>query len=65
MPVVRVAAIDCGTNAIRLLVADVETDEVKPNDEFTQWKWVTYEEGPWAETPPNVGQFAKLALEVR
>lgn len=48
-----------------VFVADVETDEVTPNDEFTQWKWVTYEEGPWAETPPNVGQFAKLALEVR
>jgi 8-oxo-dGTP diphosphatase len=48
-----------------VFVADVDTAEVRPNDEFTQWKWVTYEEGPWSETPPNVGQFAKLALEAR
>jgi 8-oxo-dGTP pyrophosphatase MutT (NUDIX family) len=45
-----------------VFVADVDTDAVAPNDEFTQWKWVTFEEGPWAETPPNVGDFAKLAL---
>lgn len=45
-----------------VFVADVETDEVQPNDEYTQWKWVTHEEGPWADTPPNVGQFAKIAL---
>lgn len=28
MPVTRVAAVDCGTNSIRLLVADVEPDDV-------------------------------------
>lgn len=47
-----------------VFVADVDTDVVHPNDEFTQWKWVTYDEGPWADTPPNVGQFAKIALAV-
>lgn len=46
-----------------VFVADVDTEEVRPNDEFTEWRWVAYEEGPWAGTPPNVGQFAKLALE--
>ncbi len=46
-----------------VFVADVETDVVTPNNEFAEWKWVTYEEGPWSETPPNVGDFAKLALE--
>lgn len=46
-----------------VFVADVETDEVRPNDEFSLWKWVTFDEGPWAESPPNVGDFARLALE--
>jgi len=46
-----------------VFVADVETAEVRPNDEFTQWQWVTFEEGPWSETPPNVGQLARVALE--
>lgn len=47
-----------------VFVADVATAEVRPNDEFSQWKWVTFEEGPWAESPPNVGDFARLALDV-
>ncbi|MBK8258917.1 MAG: NUDIX domain-containing protein [Polyangiaceae bacterium] len=47
-----------------VFVADVDTTHVEPNNEFTQWRWVTFQEGPWAETPPNVGQFAKVALEV-
>lgn len=47
-----------------VFVADVDTDVVRPNDEFSQWKWVTFAEGPWAETPPNVGQLARVALEV-
>lgn len=46
-----------------VFVADVDTDEVRPNDEFTQWRWVTFEEGPWSETPSNVGAFARLALD--
>ncbi|MEZ4293847.1 MAG: NUDIX domain-containing protein [Polyangiaceae bacterium] len=45
-----------------VFVADVDTDAVRPNDEYTEWKWVSFEEGPWAETPPNVGQLAKVAL---
>jgi 8-oxo-dGTP pyrophosphatase MutT (NUDIX family) len=45
-----------------VFVADVGTFEVRPNDEFTEWRWVTYEEGPWSEAPPNVGQLAKIAL---
>ena len=46
-----------------VFVADVDTDVVTPNNEFAEWKWVTYEEGPWSLAPPNVGDFAKLALE--
>lgn len=46
-----------------VFVADVDTDAVTPNNEFAEWKWVTYAEGPWSETPPNVGDFAKLALD--
>jgi 8-oxo-dGTP pyrophosphatase MutT (NUDIX family) len=45
-----------------VFVCDVDGDAVRPNDEFTQWRWVTLAEGPWDESPPNVGQLAKLAL---
>lgn len=45
-----------------VFVADVSTESVIPNDELVAWKWVTFQEGPWADSPPNVGQFAKLAL---
>lgn len=45
-----------------VFVADVDSDEVRPNDEFGEWRWVTWEEGPWADTPPNVGQLARVAL---
>lgn len=48
-----------------VFVADVDTDVVTPNNEFTEWRWVTYEEGPWKETPANVGDFARVALEVK
>ncbi len=48
-----------------VFVADVDTDRVTPNDEFAEWQWVTYEQGPWSETPPNVGDFARLALEAK
>jgi 8-oxo-dGTP diphosphatase len=54
-----------GTHMNFVFVADVDGDAVRPNDEFTQWKWVTFEEGPWAETPANVGQFARMALASR
>jgi 8-oxo-dGTP pyrophosphatase MutT (NUDIX family) len=45
-----------------VFVCDVDTDAVRPNDEFRSWRWVTLAEGPWDEAPPNVGQLAKLAL---
>lgn len=45
-----------------VFVADVDTDVVTPNDEFVRWQWVTLEDGPWSEAPPNVGDFARLAL---
>ena len=45
-----------------VFVCDVDDDAVRPNDEFTRWRWVTLAEGPWDEAPPNVGQLAKLAL---
>src|SRR5262245_61900127 len=46
-----------------VFVCDVESDEVLPNDEFTEWRWVTFAEGPWAEAPRNVGQLARVALD--
>jgi 8-oxo-dGTP pyrophosphatase MutT (NUDIX family) len=46
-----------------VFVCDVDTDAVTPNDEFSRWQWVTFEEGPWQETPPNVGQLARVALD--
>lgn len=52
-----------GTHMNFVFVADVPTDSVTPNDEFAEWRWVTHEQGPWSETPPNVGDFAKLALD--
>jgi 8-oxo-dGTP diphosphatase len=45
-----------------VFVVDVDTAEVRPNDEFTEWRWVTYEEGPWSEAPRNVGELARIAL---
>lgn len=48
-----------------VFVCDVESDQVRPNDEFTEWRWVSFAEGPWAEAPPNVGQLARVALSVR
>ena len=48
-----------------VFVADVDTDEVRPNEEFTEWRWVTYDEGPWDDAPKNVAELAKIALEVR
>ena len=45
-----------------VFVCDVDTDEVRPNHEFTRWQWVTLAEGPWGEAPANVRQLAKIAL---
>jgi 8-oxo-dGTP diphosphatase len=45
-----------------VFVADVATDEVVPNDEFDEHRWVTLEDGPWSEAPPNVRQLAVIAL---
>ena len=45
-----------------VFVCDVDTNDVRPNDEFTRWRWVTFAEGPWDEAPPNVGQLAKIAI---
>lgn len=43
-----------------VFVADVDTDEVRPNAEFEEWAWVTSAKG--LEAPPNVGQLAEVAL---
>jgi 8-oxo-dGTP pyrophosphatase MutT (NUDIX family) len=45
-----------------VFVCDVDGDVVRPNDEFTRWRWVTLADGPWDEAPPNVGQLAAIAL---
>ena len=43
-----------------VFVADVDTQEVTPNEEFTQWRWVDSMEGLTA--PLNVGQLLEVAL---
>ena len=43
-----------------VFVADVDTQEVTPNEEFTQWRWVDSMEGLTA--PENVGQLLEVAL---
>jgi 8-oxo-dGTP pyrophosphatase MutT (NUDIX family) len=48
-----------------VFVADVTTDLVKPNDEFTEWRWVTLDDGPWALAPRNVYQLAVKAFEAK
>lgn len=45
-----------------VFVADVETTEVRPNDEFSEWRWVTLEDGPWTDAPRNVRELAVVAL---
>ena len=45
-----------------VFVVDVGTDAVSPNHEFTAHRWVTLEDGPWAEAPENVRQLAVAAL---
>ncbi len=46
-----------------VFVIDVTTDLVEPNEEFTEWRWVTLEDGPWSMAPHNVYQFAVKALQ--
>ncbi len=45
-----------------VFVVDVETTEVVPNDEFTDFRWVTLEDDVWKLAPPNVLQLAKKIL---
>jgi 8-oxo-dGTP pyrophosphatase MutT (NUDIX family) len=45
-----------------VFVADVDTDTVTPNHEFEAFRWVNLEDGPWEQAPPNVRDFAVLAL---
>ena len=55
-----------------VFVADVDSDVVISNGpstiprrhhEFEQFRWVTLDDGPWEGAPPNVRDFAVLALE--
>ena len=46
-----------------VFVADVDSDVVISNHEFEEFRWVTLDEGPWNGAPPNVRDFAVLALE--
>ncbi|HVK68197.1 MAG TPA: NUDIX domain-containing protein [Polyangium sp.] len=52
-----------GSKGIHLnfvFVADVDTDEVHPNDEFEEWRWVTHFDDVGG--PPNVAQLGRIAL---
>ena len=46
-----------------VFVADVDSDAVRPNDEFDEWRWVESADGLAA--PANVGQLAMVALAAR
>ena len=49
-----------------VFLAEVAPDaEVKPNDEFGAWRWVTRAELERLESPLNVRQFGYLALDAR
>ncbi|MDI1433289.1 NUDIX domain-containing protein [Polyangium sorediatum] len=55
-----------GSKGIHLnfvFVADVDTDEVHPNDEFEEWRWVTHFDDVGG--PPNVAQLGRIALTAR
>ncbi|MDC0749670.1 NUDIX domain-containing protein [Polyangium mundeleinium] len=55
-----------GSKGIHLnfvFVADVDTDEVHPNDEFEEWRWVTHFDDVGG--PPNVAQLGRIALAAR
>ncbi len=43
-----------------VFVADVDTDQITPNEEFGEWRWVDSLDG--FDAPPNVGQLAEVAL---
>jgi 8-oxo-dGTP pyrophosphatase MutT (NUDIX family) len=45
-----------------VFVADVATDAVTPNDEFSEWRWVNDADGPWHDAPKNVAELARIAL---
>ncbi len=52
-----------GSKGIHLnfvFVADVDTDEVVPNDEFEEWRWVAHFDDVGG--PPNVAQLGRIAL---
>jgi len=46
-----------------VFVADVDTDEVRPNDEFNEWRWVDHFDDIGG--PPNVAQLGRVALAAR
>lgn len=43
-----------------VFVVDVDTDDVRPNDEFEKWKWVDHFDDIGG--PPNVAQLGIVAL---
>jgi 8-oxo-dGTP pyrophosphatase MutT (NUDIX family) len=43
-----------------VFVTDVDTRAIRPNEEFTEWRWVKNMQGLHA--PPNVGQLLEVAL---
>jgi 8-oxo-dGTP diphosphatase len=45
-----------------VFVADVASEVIRPNEEFSEHRWVTLEDGPWHEAPANVRQLAAIAL---
>src|SRR5688572_30579638 len=52
-----------GTKGLHMnfvFVADVDTDEVRPNDEFEKWKWVDHFDDIGG--PPNVAELGIVAL---
>lgn len=52
-----------GTHLNFVFVAEVDTDEVHPNDEFEEWRWVTHFDDVGG--PPNVAQLGRIALAAR
>ncbi len=46
-----------------VFVATVDSEAVRPNGEFTEWRWVRSMDGLHA--PPNVGQLLEVALRAR
>ncbi len=49
-----------GTHLNFVFVADVDTEEVRPNEEFHEWRWTDTMAG--LSAPPNVGQLLEVAL---